>query len=974
MMNRVSKKNILIFVAAAALSRAAFCQTQNVSETSLYNEINSAYATGFLPGVIEKASDFERKFPESAYINDIRMQKARALVSARQNDGAIETIEGLLESFSQDKKSSGTDIPECYFLLGRAYYEKGLYNKALSNFYASAKLLKEENSQSDFYGYSILYAGRIYFIQDDFKKAAPQFEFVVSNGDRFAQNDFNEALQKLIISYNESGKSDKAVALFNSISAKKDSFDPQFYYTTAVYAAQGYEKLKNYQKAYDLYCEVIDAKIESLSVIALKKAYLLADQKKVPVNPGEVFSRNTSSFDNQKELVLDFWIRLGIDEFDGGNYSLSERYFDNASVLIEEGVKGEKALVCLYQAKNQLKKEPLSESNLSEAKKTLMSNEALFKKSDLQDILDSYYSTLIQFDVALGNWNDIIPTYENLKNPDSKSAYYAASYFYDKKNYAQAQKVLEGFLSDPLCKKLYASCSLNLKEPKKACLLYSELEKDGNLDDLSALEYSKALFLTKDYSAAYEKTDGRKLAQAPYMAGLCLINLRKWNQARDSFNSYIKEASAAPDFQKLSFFYKGYAEYNLGEFKNSYASFVRFSTEASDDMNSYVRQAYDFAVKSALQNGDMKNASLQAEKLVRISQTREEKQEALLLNAQIYADSGNANKAVEVLTPFTGEKSDFALQALYKIAQIYEKQGQLGLAEANLEKIISKSPRSTYAEEACYHEGEMYYSKKEYSAAENRFNKYIYKYADGKYADAALFYCADCNYRLSSYEKAIMLCDMFRGKFPQSIYSYGVYTTLLNAYNDEQDYENALASANNLLKLFPEQAASDGIGKKASELKRLVSGADKQIAQKQNEFEKAGGVKTKEGRKIASELVKLYLRNAETEEEGIKLAEEIRSLQKDDSEKELFAQNTSLIAEYARKNNDNKTSAQHYLDAAAAYRACGNSEKAAESLYSAAEAFSAAKLKGDARETAKTLKELYPQSHYAVSVDRITGN
>ena len=100
MMNRVSKKNILIFVAAAALSRAAFCQTQNVSETSLYNEINSAYATGFLPGVIEKASDFERKFPESAYINDIRMQKARALVSARQNDGAIETIEGLLESFS----------------------------------------------------------------------------------------------------------------------------------------------------------------------------------------------------------------------------------------------------------------------------------------------------------------------------------------------------------------------------------------------------------------------------------------------------------------------------------------------------------------------------------------------------------------------------------------------------------------------------------------------------------------------------------------------------------------------------------------------------------------------------------------------------------------------------------------------------------------------------------------------------------
>ena len=971
MMNRISKKNILIFAATAVLTCSGFSQTQNVSETSLYNEINSAYAMGFLPGVIEKASDFERKYPESAYINDIRLQKARALVSAKQNDGAIETLNQLIEG---SDFNDVTEVAECHFLLGRAWYEKGQYNKALSGFYTAAKLLKDDNSLSDFYGYSILYAGRIYFIQDDFKNAALQLEFVVSNGDRFAQNDFNEALQKLIISYNESGKPDKATALFNSISASKDSFDPQYYYTTAVYAAQGYEKLKNYQKAYDLYCEVIDAKIESLSVIALKKAYLLADQKKVSVNPGDVFSRNTSSFDNQKELVLDFWIRLGIDEFDAGNYSLSKKYFDNAAFLLEEDVKGEKALVCLYQAKIQLKEEPVSVAKLTEAKKALVSNEALFKKSDVQDIMDSYYSTLIQFDVLLGNWKELIPVYEKIKNPDSKSAYYAASYFYEKKDYQKAEEVLEGFLGDALCKKLYASCSLNLKDAKKACQLYSELEKDGKLDSQSAVEYSKALFLTKQYSAAYEKTKGLKLEQAPYISGLCLINLRKWNLARDSFNSYIKEASAGADFQKLSFFYKGYAEYNLGEFKNSYASFVRFSTEASDDMNSYLRQAYDFAVKSALQNGDMKNASLQAEKLVKISQTREEKQNALLLNAQIYADSGNAQKAVEVLTPFTTEKSDFALQALYQIAQIYEKQGDLGLAEANLEKIISKSPRSTYAEEACYHEGEMYYSRKEYSSAENRFNKYIYKYADGKYADAALFYCADCNYRLSSYEKAIMLCDMFRGKFPQSIYSYGVYTTLLNAYNDEQDYENALAAANNLLKLFPEQAATDGIGKKAAELNRLVSGADKQIAQKQNEFEKHGKTSTKEGRKIGSELVKLYLRNSETEAQGIKLAEEIRSLQNDASEKELFAQNTSLIAEYARKNNDNKTSAQNYLDAAAAYRACGNSEKAAESLYSAAEAFAAAKLKGDARETAKTLKELYPQSHYAVSVDRIIGN
>ncbi len=196
----------------------------------------------------------------------------------------------------------------------------------------------------------------------------------------------------------------------------------------------------------------------------------------------------------------------------------------------------------------------------------------------------------------------------------------------------------------------------------------------------------------------------------------------------------------------------------------------------------------------------------------------------------------------------------------------------------------------------------------------------------------------------------------------------------MNAFYDEQDFENALETAQSLVSKFPAQAADDGIGKRVQELKRLVSGTDKTLAFKQNEYEKAGKASTKKGRKAGSELVKLYMRTAEMQEEGIKLAKEITALQTADDEKELFAQNTSVIAEYYRRKGDNKLSAETYLEAAAAYRTSGNSENAAESLYSAAEAFAAAKLMGDARETANTLKELYPQSHYAESVNRITGN
>ena len=62
-----------------------------------------------------------------------------------------------------------------------------------------------------------------------------------------------------------------------------------------------------------------------------------------------------------------------------------------------------------------------------------------------------------------------------------------------------------------------------------------------------------------------------------------------------------------------------------------------------------------------------------------------------------------------------------------------------------------------------------------------------------------------------------------------------------------------------------------------------------------------------------------------------------------------------------------------YLRAAEYYRNVSNGERAAAALYGAAEAFTAAGLTGDARETAGLLKQLYPDSLQAENVDRVTG-
>ena len=63
-------------------------------------------------------------------------------------------------------------------------------------------------------------------------------------------------------------------------------------------------------------------------------------------------------------------------------------------------------------------------------------------------------------------------------------------------------------------------------------------------------------------------------------AGTALAAAKK---AADRFASYIRQNSNSQEFQKLSLYYKGYAEYNLAEFKNAYSSFVRYCMETQNE-------------------------------------------------------------------------------------------------------------------------------------------------------------------------------------------------------------------------------------------------------------------------------------------------------------------------------------------------------------------------------------------------------
>ena len=210
-------------------------------------------------------------------------------------------------------------------------------------------------------------------------------------------------------------------------------------------------------------------------------------------------------------------------------------------------------------------------------------------------------------------------------------------------------------------------------------------------------------------------------------------------------------------------------------------------------------------------------------------------------------------------------------------------------------------------------------------------------------------------------------------KSENSSYKYDSEKKLIEIYRSQKKYAQALKIADKMLLEYGNQAEKDGVSSLKRELQALNSGADKEIFEKEQEYESAGGSKTKNGRKIGTELAKIYFEKPQ-QKKAENLARELFEIQKNNGDEiELAGKNAVLLADILRSQNKNAESANMFLAAAEFGRKCGNSEIAERSLYGAAEAFDAAGKKADALSTARTLINLYPKSQYAADVQRIVN-
>ena len=957
-----------LFLVIILLIGSALCFAQQsesyTSDVQLYNEVRQTFSNGFYPGTVTAADLLWEKFPESSFVHQSLSYKGEALINMESYDEAVRTLESAVTYMH----SGSPEIVRSTYLLGRAYYHQKKYTTALEKLHLACNLCLT-NNEMEYYPQAVLYSAYIFYELEEYKNAIPLFEYVITNGKKYEAAAYGEAIQKLFVCYNSTGAWKKTEALYKKFNASSDdmggegAFEKNIWNTLTLYYADACAGDGKYKEAYDSYCRVIENGDEALAVNALKKAYIISCEHDVGKDSGEVLAKSEDVFKGNPAFVNEFWLRLGIDEYRAHNYAKAEEYFlridnDSTSEIFSADIEVVRAV---YEAKSILEEgRPV---HAAEDKLNLA--EQYLKKSKIEKINDAFYSTLLQCKLQGEKWEEVPVVFAKIKQPGASDKFAVSSYYYKK---GQFEKVDSG------CGELYASslCKLGLYD--KACVEYEKL------NSVSA-DYAKALFCCGRYADALKIAQACDAVEKDYLCGLCLINQRSWKKASESFASYIRQNSGKENFIKLSLYYKGYAEYNLEEFKNAYSSFVRYTVESQNDLNAYSLKSYEYAVKAALQTGDFKNASAQAGNLLKFSESEESRRRAVVLSAEIFADYEKYDEAISLLAPYangqaggnSAASADFSAQALFLMARMYERKGDVLRADENYRRVYESMPRSAYAEEAMYRVGEVFYSAEKYSEAFTRFNAYVYKYTSGEFSDAALFYCGDCALRLGQESRSIMMNRTLLQKYPSSVYAYGASKNLLSAYYNQENYSEALGIARTMLKDFPQQSADDEIGKRLTELEKIVGGTDRRVAEKQTEYSKLGGADTKAGRAAGSQLVRLYAESLYTQSDAYELASQLLPKQTGADEREDAAYNAEFIADYCRKNQDNKKAAEMYLRAAEYYRNVRSGERAAAALYGAAEAFAASGLSGDARETAELLKQLYPDSVQAQNVDRVTG-
>lgn len=940
----------------------------------LFADISSSYYGKSYPAVVEYSERFEKYFSDSQFLPQILVLKGESLFHLNRFSEAEKSLHTVL-NFSNLEENL---VFLSNYWLGKIYFTSQDFNKAIDFFYNAAfsfsKInLEQQEKLNSLYMDSLLNAAFSYYENKLYMEAIPLFEDLIQRGNKLLEEDYYKALISLFDSYNQNKDYDKFLLLYNTLK-KNQNLSISVLNKIKFLLADNYILQEEYLKAYDVYLEIMMCKEPAFVSLAFQNAYNLSilHRKEIKKDPGEILQKIESSLSDNKELLLEFWTRLGIDSYHNEDYVKAKKYFSNAQLLDLE--KKYLPLIALYHVDMEnINSSSLLLKYIDECK---ISEESDFY-FDYQFQLCRYYLLEEKYDEGILLCKKNISLLENsaiYKFHYEHFIYFYSYCLYKNKNFDEAFTVLKKYpLKDKTkIEKINYSANILYAKILQEKKLFSDARHiyelfSSSLKDEDRLDYARLLFLEGYINSSLKQCMRINNDEVNYLIALCYFNLREWNESYKYFSKYIS-SSCSENYGEAKF-YSAYCMYKLNQ--NVHASNLLSEFILENPNHNLLYTASIIQTNALLKENLFEDACNSVEQSLNFSKTKQESENSILMASSIFIEQKKYEKAISILLPHVDDKSSFAVEVNFLLGEIYEKQGNILMADKTFSTVEKLPYNKDLSEEASYRRGEMYFIKNDYATSLQRFLSYQKKYPFGKFIDNSYFYIAESYRNQNQFEKAILYYKSLIQSNPNSPFVYNSYKSLFLIYKDFENYAESEKYLNILLDLFPEESKKDNLLRESENLKTYFSQENSTVAKALNRFNENKGLETLQGRIAGTDLVEQMLSSQNDKNEAYSLAKELFILQtkkiNEQNESQYACRTGYIYAQSLQEKNKNQEAANLYLVSAKYARKNSNHQLAMKALYSSVENFIIAGLEKDAQLVYENLCEWYPDSEYTKS-------
>ncbi len=594
-----------------------------------------------------------------------------------------------------------------------------------------------------------------------------------------------------------------------------------------------------------------------------------------------------------------------------------------------------------------------------------------------------YYQALVFSTYAYAQrkeWQQAVPYAAEAYalSPNKKTAFWYGLSLFETHRFREASDILQEHYSklfslsssssDTAYAVLYARALLYANKKQEALSLFEKISMNSSLVT-DKENYALALLLAKKPESISDILKPLDSPLAPYILGMASFMQKHWEEAEALFVMYMR---IKPAEQTLPYaqYYLAYSQHMQGKYAASYEAFTVYEKLPSALL--YLWNAAYYGALSALNEYQaskevswLQKAEDKAKLSWMKSRNDTEKEQSVLLYADILGERKKYDEALSLLLPYTEEQNSFTVYALLYSADMYTKKKDIVKASAMYDELLNKYPVHPLAEQALYQAGDLQFKNGHWGEAFERFTQYKRSYPEGLFITAALNYGAESCIKDNNEGQAILTYQELLKNYPHNSYEYNAMMHLVQLYRNKKEYYSALETASLIQKKYPEQGQKNNIQRQMDELAILISGEDEKIAVALASYTRNGQEKTIEGRAAGFELGQLYIASPLFRSDGAAMLKKMLSFYDKDSikEKETAASAHFLLGSYYREIHDYTGASEQFLKAAEIYAAFNN-EKAAQSLYCAMEAFDCNGLYVDARSVYTLLSQKYTQSKW----------